>query len=351
MKTTLHVKHIIAVACVVVLIPSIRAATNKQPGLIKKEFVFERVSFAASHASTIVETQNGLLAAWFAGAEPRHPDVSIWSARYDGESWSAPVEVVDGRQENGERFQCWNPVLFQPLRGPLLLFYKVGPKPEGWWGMLMTSTNAGVTWSKPVRLPTGFIGPVRNKPVELPDGSLLCGASTESDGWVVHMERAFQLGQRWEKTGPLNQQNVLGAIQPTILMHSPKTLQILCRTKQGSIVESWSKDTGQTWSPMSRTSLPNPNSAIDAVRLKDGRFLLVYNHSATNRNVLNVAVSEDGQEWQAALVLENQPGEFSYPAVIQSRDGLVHITYSWNRQRIKHAVVDPTRLTLTPIVK
>ena len=95
---------------------------------------------------------------------------------------------------------------------------------------------------------------------------------------------------------------------------------------------------------MRRTSLPNPNSAIDAVRLNDGRFLLVYNHSATERNLLNVAVSKDGREWRAALVLENQPGEFSYPAVIQSRDGLAHITYSWNRQKIRHVIVDPAKL-------
>jgi predicted neuraminidase len=351
MKTTFYARHILAVAGIALIVPAVMAATDRQPGLIKQEFIFEQVAFAASHSSTIVETQNGVLAAWFAGSEPRHPDVSIWSARYDGTSWSAPIEVVNGLQENGERFQCWNPVLFQPSRGPLLLFYKVGPKPEGWWGMLITSTNAGRTWSKPVRLPDGFVGPVRNKPVELPDGSLLCGASTEGDGWVVHIERAFQLGQRWEKTGPLNEPSALGTIQPTILLHSPQNIQILCRTKQGTVAESWSKDVGQTWSPMARASLPNPNSAIDAVRLKDGRSLLVYNHSATNRNVLNVAVSKDGKQWQAALVLENQPGEFSYPAVIQSRDGLVHITYSWNRQRIKHAVVDPVRLRLTPITE
>jgi len=212
--------------------------------------------------------------------------------------------------------------------------------------VLMTSTNEGQTWSRPARLPAGFVGPVRNKPIELSDGSLLCGASTEHPGWLVHMERAFELGQRWEKTSPLNQPEQWAAIQPTILMHGPKSFQILCRTKQGVIVESWSSDAGQTWSPMARTSLPNPNSAIDAVRLKDGRFLLVYNHSSTERNVLNVAVSTDGKSWKSALVLENQPGEFSYPAVIQSRDGLVHIIYSSNRQQIKHAIVDPAQLRL-----
>ena len=324
-----------------------------QPALMKREFIFERSPVPTNHSSTIVETKTGLLAAWFGGPQARHPEVSIWSARYDGKRWSAAREIVSGMQPDGTRYQCWNPVLFQPSKGPLLLFYKAGPSPEAWWGMLMTSTNHGETWSVPLRLPDGFVGPVRNKPVELSDGSLLCGASTEQNVWSVHMERAFEPGPEsfrgWEKTAALDGSERWAAIQPTILMHSPRIVQILCRTKQGAIVESWSKDEGRSWSPMTRTALPNPNSAIDVVRLGDGRFLLVYNHSSTNRGVLNVAVSDDGKKWQSALVLENQAGEFSYPAVIQSSDGVVHITYSWNRQKIRHVTLDPGKLKPTEI--
>ncbi len=98
---------------------------------------------------------------------------------------------------------------------------------------------------------------------------------------------------------------------------------------------------------MTLTLLPNPNAGADAVTLKDGRQLLVYNHSAKGRSPLNVAVSADGVHWQAALVLEDEPGkEFSYPAVIQTKDGRVHITYTWKRERIKHAVVNPRKLQL-----
>ena len=65
---------------------------------------------------------------------------------------------------------------------------------------------------------------------------------------------------------------------------------------------------------------------------------------------LNVAVSADGKEWQAALVLESEPlKEFSYPAVIQTADGRVHVTYTWKRQRVKHAVIDPAKLVLKPM--
>ncbi|HMO37562.1 MAG TPA: exo-alpha-sialidase, partial [Gemmatales bacterium] len=99
-----------------------------------------------------------------------------------------------------------------------------------------------------------------------------------------------------------------------------------------------------------------PGSGIDAVTLQDGRHLLVYNHvdkagiATSARSPLNVAVSRDGITWQAGLVLENEKGEFSYPAVIQTKDGLVHITYTWNRKKIRHVVIDPQKLELQPLV-
>jgi predicted neuraminidase len=160
------------------------------------------------------------------------------------------------------------------------------------------------------------------------------------------MERTEDFGDRWTRTKPLNNAMEFGVIQPTILVHRGGKIQILCRSKQRRIVQSWSTDGGKTWSSMEKTMLPNPNSAIDAVMLREGRALLVYNHSAEGRNMLNVAVSQDGEIWQAALILENQSGEYSYPAVIQTSDGLVHITYTWKRERIKHVVIDPAMLTL-----
>ncbi|TMQ00008.1 MAG: sialidase [Verrucomicrobia bacterium] len=327
--------------------PVSSVSPDRQPGLVKSEFIFETAPFASSHASTVVETKEGLLAAWFGGPHERHPEVVIWTARHAGESWSAPVRAADGIQPDGQkRYPCWNPVLFQPKEGPLLLFYKVGPSPSTWWGMLMTSADSGKTWSKPKRLPDGQIGPVRNKPVEQPDGSLLCGASTEDKGWRIHLERTPDLGASWERTPPLNDGKELSLIQPTILQWPAGKVQVLCRSKQGKIFESWMGGDWKLWGPIRPTLLPNPNSAIDSVMLKDGRALLVYNHTPRDRSPLNVAVSGDGQHWQAALVLENQPGEFSYPAVIQASDGLVHASYTWKRQRIRHVVIDPARLRL-----
>lgn len=324
-------------------------AADPDSAILVNEFIYEQAPFRSCHASTIVETRDGLMAAWFGGSREGARDVSIWMARHDGKVWSEPVEVAHAADDERRiRYPCWNPVLFQPRKGPLLLFYKVGPSPQTWWGMLKTSDNGGRTWSAPKRLPQDIYGPIKNKPVELADNLLLCGSSSEDAGWRVHMESTRSFGQLWSRTGPLNSALEFGAIQPTILVHPSGRLQILCRAKQGKITECWSDDNGQTWSRMLETTLPNPNSGLDGVTLRDGRSLLVYNHTSQGRGVLNVALTPDGKRWFAGLVLEQEPGsEFSYPAVIQTSDGKVHITYTWKRERIKHVVLDPFKLTAT----
>jgi Predicted neuraminidase (sialidase) len=317
--------------------------------IVKTEFIFDEAPFPSCHASTIAEVKGGLIAAWFGGQHEQSNDVGIWISRYDGRQWSKVTEIANGVQPLGTRYPCWNPVLFQPKHGPLLLFYKVGPSPRTWWGMLTTSNDAGQNWSKPQRLPAGILGPIKNKPIQLADGSLLCGSSTEMGGWRVHMERTPDLGKTWQKTGPPDDQS-FDAIQPTLLVYPTGRIESLCRSLQNRITESWSEDGGKTWSRLQATALPNPSSGIDAVMLKDGRALLVYNHhtgpSPYGRSPLNIAVSADGKIWKAALILEDQPGEYSYPAVIQTTDGLVHIAYTWKRQRIKHVVIDPDQLEL-----
>ena len=316
----------------------------------KAEFLFEEAPFAQCHASTIAETKKGLVAAWFGGTREKHPDVGIWLSRHDGKSWPAPLEVANGVQDEKTRFPCWNPVLFQMPDGPLLLLYKVGPSPSSWWGMLIRSDDAGQTWSKPERLPDEIAGPIKNKPILLEDGRLLCGSSTEDKGWRVHMEWTSDAGKNWQRTEPLCDGREQQAIQPTIF-RTGGDLLILCRARSsGPLWQASSKDGGKTWSPLTKSSLPHPGSGVDGVTLKDGRHLLVYNHSTSRRTPLNVAASDDGQTWQAALTLESEPGEYSYPAIIQTGDGLVHITYTWKRERIKHVVIDPAKLTLRPFV-
>ena len=327
------------------------------PAIVSSEFIYTTPPTPQCHASTIVETAGGLVAAWFGGEYERHPEVKIWVSRHVGGAWTPPVAVADGVQPDGKPLPTWNPVLFKPRTGPLMLFYKVGPSPSEWWGMVLTSTDDGRTWSKPARLPDGILGPIKNKPVQLASGVIVSGSSTENDGWRVHMERSTDQGRTWQATPPLNDGKTIGAIQPTLLVHKNGALQAIGRTRNDRIFTTSSQDEGVHWDPLSLTDLPNPSSGIDAVTLKDGRFLLVYNHtqkSSRDRGILNVAVSADGQVWQAALVLEDEPGDhagFSYPAVIQTADGMVHITYTWKRTRVRHVVIDPARLTLRPMVK
>jgi predicted neuraminidase len=325
-----------------------KATTPDQPGLVMQEFVYDDASFPSCHASTIAETPEGLVCAFFGGTAEKNPDVEIWLSRNEGNGWTAPVSVANGVKNASKRWPCWNPVLFQTKPGTLLLFYKVGPNPSEWWGMLKVSHDNGKTWGPAKRLPDGFVGPVKNKPFLLADGTLLCPASTEHNGWQLQMEWTPDLGNTWHRTGPLNDGKIIGAIQPSVLRYGDR-LQILCRSKGGKIVEAWSDDEGRSWSKVTETTLPNPNSGTDAVTLKDGRALLVYNPTTRGRSPLHVAVSSDGKHWKTALVLENQKGEYSYPAVIQTDDGKVHITYTWKRELVKHVVLDPAKLQLKEI--
>ena len=334
----------------------------KQPGIVEAQFIFDKASFRSCHASTIAETQDNFISAYFAGTDEGNKDVGIWISikPKDSSAWSEPLEVANGIQftqlptNKQERYPCWNPVLYYAENGLLLLFYKVGPTPASWWGMLTASNDQGKTWFEPRRLPEGIIGPVRAKPIKLPDKSLLCGSSTENKGWRVHMEITPDLGKTWSRTEALNDGKEFPVIQPTILTYPDGKLQILCRSR-GNLRQSWSTDGGKTWSPLVLSILPNPSAGIDAVTLKDGRQLLVYNHSTKNRAQLNVAISTDGKQWKAALKLEDditldgKRAYGAYPAAIQASDGLVHITYTWRREKINYVVIDPNRLVLRDI--
>lgn len=329
--------------------------TEKGSGelILDSEFIYKagEVPYPSCHASTIEETPQGLVAAWFGGTHEKHEDVGIWLSREVDGSWTKPVEVANGVQSDTLRYPSWNPVLyFQD--DTLVLFFKNGPNCADWWGEMITSIDYGETWSEPVRLPDDIWGPIRNKPVLLEDGNLLCPSSTEYDGWRVHMEWTPDLGKTWQRTGPLNHGDSLSAIQPAILQHQGGTLQMLCRTREDRIYTAWSEDDGKTWTELEPTGLPNNNSGLDAVTLKDGKHLLVYNHidrstSDDRRNRLHVAISEDGMNWSAVTALEDDgdtDNEYSYPAVIQANDGTVHITYTWRRELIRHVKLNPAAM-------
>ena len=304
-----------------------------------------------SHATTLAAAPGGLVLAFFGGEVGGRQD--IWTLRKGPLGWSGAVRAAQqGRL--GER--CWNPVLHRTGSGELLLFYKVGFDPATWTGHLVRSQDHGRTWSSPEQLPGEMLGPVRGRPLPLPGGALLCGASTELGPWQVHFETLAGDRRTWTATPPLADPHELGAIQPACVDWQGGVVQALCRTRTGSIAESWSHDGGRSWSALRATALPNPNSAIDALRLSDGRALLAYNptalperHARGRRSPIALAITKDGHEWRPVGLLEDDIGpdaEFSYPAMLARADGTVVVSYTTDRDwsGIRVVTVDPRKM-------
>jgi predicted neuraminidase len=334
------------------------------------ESIFEHNPIAPScHASTIVEAAPGqLLAAWFAGTYEGHPDVAIWLARYADGAWGDPVKIADEPNVSHS-----NPVLFRDKTNALWLFYKIGPSVPAWTGVYLKSWDGGDTWSAPVRLPAGLIGPAKSKPITLSNGDVLCGTSNETwQSWACWVEISSDGGRNWTRHGPivapgagasdassehivsavwdeasgklLLPQQFAGVIQPTLWEYSPGRVKMLMRSTQrvGWVCASQSDDSGRTWSPAERVAIPNPNSGLDAVRLPDGRIVLACNPVGEGRTPLSILVSNDnGATWPQRLDLETAPGEYSYPSIIQAEDGRVHVVATHQRTRIFHYVLDP----------
>lgn len=335
-------------------------APQRKDAVLLRELIARVPPTLQSHASTLLPLRGAtartdeLLAAWFGGTAEREPDVRIWLARRGASGWSAPVPVADGVQADGQPLPCWNPVLCQPREGPLRLFYKVGPDPQRWWGMEITSSDGGRRWSAPRRLPDGVLGPVRSKALMLRDGHLLSPSSTESpDGsWRAHFELSSDHGASWRAGPPVPDPLGVSAIQPTLVQAPDGSVVAYARCRAGRIAMSRSRDAGQSWAPWRLTDLPNPNAGIEVLGLADGRWLMVYNPDVpgadwwVGRDRLAVAVSTDaGRRWRQVMLLEDERGqEFSYPAAVQSRDGLVHLSYTARRTHISHVVIDPRRL-------
>lgn len=324
----------------------ISARGQNQPGvisanLLETALIYENEPYPSCHASTIVDTGDGMLAAWFGGKHEKNPDVCIYGAFYRNGKWEKPFRMADGVENDLIRTPCWNPVLFKRDDGDIILYYKIGPSPSKWYGAYKISQDNGKSWSKEHRIPDNLLGPIKNKPVKSLDGGILYPTSIEDDlGWRIYMEHSNQDLSDWRKI-PIDNGG-FNAIQPSVLTYKDGRMQLLCRSRNERIVESWSYDGGKTWTRVQATSLPNNNSGTDAVTLNDGTTqLLIYNPITKGRNKLALAASTDGKVWKDLLVLEDQPeGEFSYPAIIQGNDGKVYITYTYNRKQIKYAVVE-----------
>ena len=305
-------------------------------------FIFEKAPFPSCHASTLVEVEAGkFLAAWFGGRAEGAADVQIWSSSFDGKSWSEPQVLGT---EPGQ--PCWNPVFFKTAMGTLYLWYKAGPKPETWTGFVRTSIDNGKTWSKPEMMPAGFWGPVRAKPIQLANGTILAGTSLESyRNWTPYVDRSTNDGKSWKRSNAFNVPTKFGQIQPTLFETKDGRIVALMRSQNPRFIcRAESKDGGETFTPAEETPLPNPSAGIDVVKAKEGDVFLIYNPTQLFRTPISLARSiDDGKTWKKIFDLETEPGEFSYPAMIQSVSGTLEITYTWKRTHIKHFSIEPKK--------
>jgi predicted neuraminidase len=309
------------------------------------EFVSDKMPTPSCHASTVVELSNGdFLASWFGGTKEGAPDVAIWMSRRTPAGWSPPREAA-----REPEVATYNPVLFHSGDGVLWLYYKFGTSPGSWAAARESSRDEGSTWSAIEHLPAGLYGPIRAKPLVLGNGVILSGTSVESYGtWACWIERSTDNGRTWKRIGPIaaplslaatppGQGKPHGIIQPSLVDLGNGHIRLYARSTNniGRICQSDSLDNGFTWSAVQATALPNPNSGLDVIRLRDGRFVMVYNNTAIGRTPLNLAVSTDGEKWTNFHDLETGPGEYSYPSLIQARNGDCVLTYTWNRVKIR----------------
>ncbi len=308
-----------------------------------KDFLFgDDKPFAQCHASTLIHLTDGtFITAWFGGTREKDDDVGIWMTKGAPGHWEKPFEVAKINNE-----PHWNPVLFQSPSGKIFLFFKVGKEISEWETWVKTSDDNGETWSAAYELVKddhGGRGPVRNKPIILSDGVWIAGASNENGPWNVFFDRSKDEGRTWQRTPyiKINRKEIegKGVIQPTLWESSPGNVHALLRSTDGVICRTDSKDYGKTWSPVYKTSLPNPNSGIDLTRLPDGTLLLVHNTDDKDwgsRGTLVISISKDnGKTWVEKVELENgnRDDEYSYPAIINFGD-TVAVTYTSNREKI-----------------
>lgn len=278
------------------------------------------------------------------------------------------------------RKPCYNPVLFQIPGGDLVLYYKIGYGVSDWTGWQVRSKNGGKTWGKPEALPEGFLGAIKNKPVYV-NGRIIAPSSTENDGWKFHFEISDDKGKSWKYVGPIEAEYSLPTanrkanvrnnsqaedleagealkgegmrpilcIQPSILTLKDGRLMAIGRTRNAQLAVTYSSDCGESWSKVTLCDLPNNNSGTDAVTLADGRQVVIYNDFATLpgtpkgvRTPLSIAVSEDdGKTWKREIVLEESPiSQYSYPSIIQGKDGKLHCIYTWRRKRIAYKKIE-----------
>ncbi len=292
------------------------------------------------HAATIVERADGaLVSGWYAGAHEKARDVAIYGAVLppDAEEWEARGVFADTPQ-----FSEGNPVLYEDASRRLWLFFVtlLGDRWDTGQVKCAHSLDGGVTWNPPFYVCDEWGRMTACKPLTLPDGAILLPLYLEAGGAFVL--RTENLGQDWQTSMLVNTPG--GVMQPALARRGDGSVLMYLRTCEadpGTVWQSVSGDGGRTWDAPTRAPLPNPNARLDLTRLASGRLAVAFNDSPDQRTPLTLALSEDdGASWPLRFDVESDAGEFSYPALIQARDGLLHLVYTYRRTHIAHVACD-----------
>ena len=319
-----------------------------------EQFVDPRFVHPSAHVSSICELPDGrMVAVWYAGSREGARDVGIYIAtRKAGvtNTWSTPASAGTHETAGEETFRyvkkVGNAIVFSGANNQLhLLHVTTG---FGGWSCsqinLKTSTDAGATWSRSRRLGLSpFLNIselVKNAPVPTADGGFVVPIYHELLGkfsellWLRPSAGGFEVIKTRAYGG-------YTAFQPALVALN-ETNALMLNRAAGSVAKihaTRTSDGGHTWSALETIDLPNSNSGLDAIRLSDGRLLLAFNDTNSGRDNLRLAISaDDGMTWKRAATLVTEAGEeFSYPTVLQTTDGLIHVTYTWKRKGIKEA--------------
>ncbi|TVQ38307.1 MAG: hypothetical protein EA384_09965 [Spirochaetaceae bacterium] len=304
---------------------------------------------AIVHCSTVAEAATGdAVCIWYEGAYETSSDTVLRMARLPsdaGAEWQAARTIVDLHG-----VPLGNPVVWQDPDGPLRLVFSV-LLGESWTESLLfetQSTDGGASWNnpslfqprrgfmaktRPISAQGRLVFPLYHETTYCPYVMIIDDTSRPADAALV--AETMARGK---------------AIQPVIVPLSDGRLMMLCRTNQGTIWKSVSHNAGFSWTICRPTTLANPDSALDLIRLQGGELLLALNNSRHSRRELQVALSpDDGETWTHCRSVARGDGEYSYPSLVARRDGTVLLSYTEDRYMIRACRFDLDWLLAGPL--
>jgi len=315
------------------------------------------------HPSSFEALDNGDFYMAYYGGEGEYAwETAVYgSRRVKGEdTWSAPVPIARNPMQS-----MGNPVIWQAPSGHVWLFFVV--RFEDTWSssriMAKVSTDRCHTWSDALPITFQAGTRVRSRPIVTQDGSWLLpiyhetGKDTEKTGAdTASLFMQLEAGSRlWRASNKVYSR--LGNLQPAVVGLGGDRYLAFCRRggdyepgDDGYVIRTESNDGGRTWSQGVETTFPNPNAAVELIRLANGHLLFVYNHSMNDRSPLRAALSIDGGvHFPIKRDIASGEGSYAYPTALQTPDGLIHVMFtSDDRTTIRLATFDESYLTEVP---